>query len=218
MVMKCSLAVTLILCALLGSPRAAGAAPRAYKLIPKRCSLVVHLLKDGAGARFAHDHVIQARKLSGSVTLDPEAPGLTSIQVRVETRSLDPDAASLRKKYGLPGHLSPGDRTKVTANLRAEDQLDVARYPFITFRSTGVKALKKPGRFEVTGELTLRGVTRKVSLMVKVRLEGGTLKGGGQLRIKQSDFGYEPFSAGLGLIKVKDRVTINIYLEAKPEG
>ena len=205
----------LFIAASLVTGQPARAEPRTYQLIPGKCSLVVQLFKDGAGARFAHDHVIQARKLSGAITVDPEALGVTSIRITVDARSLDPDAATLRKKYGLPGHLSPGDRSKVAANMRAEDQLNVARYPSITFRSTGVAALKAPGRYTVTGKLTLRGVTREVSLAVKAKLVGGVLKGGGQLRIKQSDFGYKPYSAGLGLVKVKDGATINIYLEAK---
>ncbi len=46
-------------------------------------------------------------------------------------------------------------------HLRTSDFLDVANHPTMTFSSTGLKA--KRGGFELTGDLTIRGVTKRVT-------------------------------------------------------
>src|SRR5690606_2342812 len=49
------------------------------------------------------------------------------------------------------------------AHLRSNDFFDMENHPEITFRSTSVEPLGDD-RFRVTGDLTLRGVTRPVSI------------------------------------------------------
>ena len=51
------------------------------------------------------------------------------------------------------------------AHLRGEEFFDVARYPNITFRARGVTLLGA-GRYAVAGELTIRGITQPVRLVV----------------------------------------------------
>jgi polyisoprenoid-binding protein YceI len=198
------------------APPAASAEPVSYRLVADKSSLVAHLLKAGAGARFAHDHVVRARELSGRVQVDPGHPERSQIQITVNARSLVADEPSLRKRYGMKKMLKPSERQEVQKNLSSAGQLDVARHPTIRFVSTRIIP-EGQGRFRVQGKLTLRGVLRPVTLRVKARVDGKTFKGSGRLRIRQSDFGYKPYSAMLGLVKVQDSVTLNIYLEARRE-
>ena len=51
------------------------------------------------------------------------------------------------------------------AHLRSPDFLDVENYPTVTFRSTRVEGTKD--EFQLTGDLTIRGVTRPVTLQMK---------------------------------------------------
>jgi len=192
----------------------AGAVPRTYDLQRQRSTLVAHLLKGGAGSRFAHDHVVQARELSGVVVVDRAVPSRARISVTVKTRGLRADDPALRRAYGLKGKLSEADRRKVEQNMRSRSQLNTARYPQMTFVSRRVVPLAG-GRFRVYGALTIRGVTRPAVTTVLASVSGATFKGSCQLRIRQSRFGYEPYSAMLGLVSVRDVVTINIYLQGK---
>src|SRR5437870_4235416 len=57
-------------------------------------------------------------------------------------------------------------------HLRSADFLDVENYPTLTFRSTGLKATGS-NTFELTGDLTIRSVTRPVTLQVEF---GGLVK------------------------------------------
>ena len=58
------------------------------------------------------------------------------------------------------------DNKKRDDHLRNEDFLDVKKFPKIYFKSTAVKTTGKE-RLEVTGNLTIKGVTRKVTLKVE---------------------------------------------------
>jgi polyisoprenoid-binding protein YceI len=197
-------------------PPPAQAAPQRFRLLAGKSSLVAHLLKAGAGSRFAHDHVVRARELSGQVLVDPDDPARSRIQVTVQARSLVADEPALRKRYGMKQGPDASDREKIEKTLRSAGQLDVARHPTIRFVSTAVTPAGK-GRYRVRGKLTLRGVSRPVTLVVKARVAGSTFKGSGRLRIRQSAFGYKPYKAMLGLVKVQDLATLNLYLEGKRE-
>lgn len=192
----------------------AGAAPVTYTLQPKRSKLVAHLLKAGAGSRFAHDHVVEARKVSGTVVVDAAAPGRSRISVTVPTRSLRADEPRLRRQYGMKSTLSPKDRQKVEQNMRSRGQLYTARHGSITFVSKKVEGLSR-GRYRVFGTLTIRGVSRSVAATVSASVSGATFKGSCQLRVRQSHFGYKPYSAMMGLVSVRDLITINIYLQGR---
>jgi polyisoprenoid-binding protein YceI len=199
----------------LGAPRAARGQSQSYTLQAKRSSFVAHLLKAGLAKGFAHDHVIKATKLSGTISVDPAKLETIKLDLRVDTRSFDVDPPALRRAYGMKSMLDADDRKKVKRNLEAKDQLWVTKYPEIRFVSTSAKALGGK-RYVVFGKLTIRGVTRAVRIKVSAWLKDGgkRLEGKGQLRFKQSNFGYKPYSAGLGLVKNRDPVTLNLYLVA----
>jgi len=87
------------------------------------------------------------KNVTGTIEFDPENPGESSVDTSIDTAQLwsgDPDR---------DGH------------LRASDFLDVENHPTITFKGNEVELVGK-NDFRVTGDLTLRGVTRKVSLEV----------------------------------------------------
>ncbi len=52
---------------------------------------------------------------------------------------------------------------KRDGHLKSDDFFDVANHPTITFKSTKVEPVS-PGKFKVTGDLTIRGVTKSVVL------------------------------------------------------
>jgi polyisoprenoid-binding protein YceI len=109
--------------------------------------------------------------------------------------------------------ISDSDRREVNKTMHGEGQLHTRRYPRITFRSRTIEPLGGD-RYRVTGDLEIRGVTRTISFDVKARVTDETFKGSGQLRFKQSLFGYAPYSAVLGTVKVKDEAIMDIYFEA----
>ena len=90
---------------------------------------------------------------SGTVDMDPKAPQKGSVEFSVKTTSIDTGNA---------------DRDK---HLRTADFFDVEKYPEITFKSDSVKPAGK-NKYNVTGTLTMHGVSKKVTLPVTFNGEG----------------------------------------------
>jgi polyisoprenoid-binding protein YceI len=116
------------------------------------------------------------------------------------------DAPAARSAVGLTQKVSDADRAKIRETMLGAHGLDAARYPLIAFRSTEVvpEARQEEGRWLVTGELSLHGVTKVVHLTVLAAPEGAGARFTGELRIKPSEYGMKPFKAAGGLVKVKD--------------
>lgn len=184
------------------------------RLDPGRSTLLVKLYKDGPAAAFAHDHVVAARRFSGTVHWDPARPEATRVHVEVEAASLDADEPALRRRLSMTD-MSEGTRADVQRTMVGARQLDVASHPKIAFRSTAVEP-QGEGRLLVRGELTLHGVTRPVSLPVTVdELSSGAVRGRGTLRLKQSDYGISPYRFAFGAVRNRDGVDLILDLVAQ---
>jgi len=167
-----------------------------YELVPSS-RLVVRTGKAGLLGFAGHEHLIQARELSGHIVYFPNQPASSSVTVSIATPRLEvltpPDTAEIRK---------------VTAAMRV-DVLDVAHYPEITLTSQSVEAVGDTLR--VRGALTMKGQTRTVPLVVRVRIEPDTLRATATFKVRQSDYGIRPYRGGPGgTVRVADAVTFEI--------
>ena len=197
---------------LLGSSITWGAT---FRVDSERTRLAVRLYREGVGSWLAHDHVVEATEVTGHIEYDADRPEGSSIVIEARTTSLRVDEPAARRRLGVEGDLSDSQRADVDKAMRAPDQLDAARHATIRFASTRVLP-EGDGRLRVTGQLTLRGVTREVSFAATVALESATLRGRAMLTFLQSSFGYQPYRGLLGAIRNKDEVTLHVDLTATP--
>lgn len=105
-------------------------------------------------------------------------------------------------------------------HLRSADFFDVERFPKLTFRSTQIRPLGD-GRFAVVGALTIRDVTREISLEASFDGAGkdpwGNLRAGfsATTAISRKDFGLTWNQVlETGGVLVSDEVKITLELEA----
>ncbi|MFW5825880.1 MAG: YceI family protein [Marinobacter sp.] len=132
----------------------------------------------------------------GEFMFDADNPEDSRVEVTIDTGSVD---------------TNHGERDK---HLRDEDFLYVDEYPEATFRSTRVEADEDGESAEVTGDLTLRGVTREVTLDVELQGYGEDPWGGyrmgfdAETEIKLSDFDI-PTDLG----KASETVKLEISVE-----
>jgi polyisoprenoid-binding protein YceI len=186
--------------ALLAAAPVAGA-PRTYRVDPAGSSVRIHVGKSGAFAFAGHTHEVVAPAFSGEVTADPD--DLSASRV-----TLVFDAAALKV---LPEGEPAGDAAKVEEAMRGPKTLDAARFAEITFKSGKVSGRSGAGGtwdLQVAGEMTLHGVSRPLTLPVKVELQGDTLTASGEAVLRQDEFGMHPVSAGGGTVKVKNEVQV----------
>jgi polyisoprenoid-binding protein YceI len=104
-------------------------------------------------------------------------------------------------------------------HIRSADFFDVENHPQWTFRSTGLRA--DGDDFALDGELTIKGVTRPVTLALEINgfgpdAWGGTRAGfSASTTIDRNDFGVDikmPLDGG-GVV-VSDKVQISLEIEA----
>ena len=112
---------------------------------------------------------------------------------------------------------------KRDAHLRNSDFLETDKYPEITFRSTSVRAAGRKGHWSVTGDLTVRDVTRPVTL--DVELEGvGSAYGGpravfsAEVEVDREEFGLTwNMALETGGVLVGRQLKIELNIQAVPD-
>jgi len=96
--------------------------------------------------------------------------------------------------------------------LKGKDFFDVKNSPTITFKSTKV-VQTGPNAFDVEGDFTIRGVTKKEKLTVTDNGKGtssGSIEG--TMAFNRKDYGM---NSGIPFIKIANRVEVNVNLKWK---
>lgn len=189
--MKKTTRISLIAAAIAAVSSAALAAPETYTI-------------DGSHTfpRFSYSHFGYSKQLSkfnktsGTIVFDREAK-TGSVDVTIDTKSVD---------TGYP---------LFDQHIQGEDFLDTAKYPTATFKSTKVK-FKGDKPVSAEGELTLKGVTKPVTLTIESfqqmphpMLKKDAVGANATTKVKRSDFNMGKYAPNVG-----DDVTIDIAVEA----
>lgn len=193
--------VTLVVCVTVGAI-VRGAAAHPYTIDASRSSATIEVGKSGALSFAAgHTHEVLAPAMTGTIAVDVDDPAHSSVRVTIDASAL---------KVTGKGE-SASDVPKVQQTMSGTQVLDVQQYPTIAFASTSVALKSHTGAMldvMVTGQLTIRGVARAITVPVNVRMEGSTLTATGRFPVRQTDYGMKPVSVG-GVVSVKDTVNIS---------
>lgn len=140
----------------------------------------------------------QFTRVEGTLEFDPAEPTKASVMVTIPLAYLS---------SGIPD---------LDEDLRSPAFFDLARFPHATFKSTRVETTGMANQLKVTGNLTVRGVTRPVTLDVTInkigenpRLKLPAVGFEAMARLKRSDFGLGKF-----VPQVSDEVTLHITTQA----
>jgi polyisoprenoid-binding protein YceI len=148
------------------------------------------------------NYTLRFTKVDAEFHYDPKAPEATKINVTVDPASLD--TATGADAFGL----------KFNKELTGDGWLEAAKYPTITFVSTAIN-VGDGQHGSVTGDLTVHGVTKPVTLDVIFNGSGSgmiplTTRAGfsASTTFKRSDFGVSKY-----VPLIADDVTLNIEVE-----
>lgn len=178
--------------ALASASVAAFAAPVTYTMDPNHTDVIASWSHFGFSNPIAH-----FGQVDGTITYDPANVGQSSVNVTIPLAGLD-------------SHVE-----KFNEHLRSGDFFDAGKFPVITFKSSKVEAAGD-NKLRVSGDLTVRGVTRPVVLDTTINKIGeqpmakrAAAGFDATTTIKRSDFGL-----GLYAPNVSDAVIIRITTEA----
>ena len=141
------------------------------------------------------------KNISGTLVYDKDHPEQSSVEATIDATTLHSAGVQQREDH-----------------LRSADFLDVAKFPTITFKSTKVEPNKNGTQAKVTGDLTIRDVTRPVTLNVEYIGESkspwGTTNIGftGSTKINREDWGLNwnvALEAGGWLVSKEINLTID---------
>ncbi len=141
-------------------------------------------------------------KMAGSLVLDSESPAKSYVETNIKTASINTR------------------EVQRDTHLKSADFFDVEKFPNMTFKSTQIQKSGE-GEMKVVGDLTIRGVTKQVTLDVEgptaeIKDPWGNTKIGvsGSTKIKRKDFGLT-WNAALeaGGFLVGDDVTITLEVQ-----
>jgi polyisoprenoid-binding protein YceI len=137
-------------------------------------------------------------EVSTTADIDPAHPETASVEATIST-------ASIRTNNGVRDN-----------DLRSSNFLEVEKYPVITFKSTGVE-VAGPDHYTLTGDLTIKGTTRPVSLQVTKYGEfndpgmmGHRIAYGATTKINRKDFGVSLNMVLDGRLVVGEEIQITI--------
>lgn len=135
-------------------------------------------------------------EFDGEFVYDAENPENSSVEVTVDTSSVDSNH---------------GERDK---HLRDEDFLYVSEYPEATFKSTKVVLGDEDGEADIVGELTLRGVTKEITLDAELLGHGDDPWGGYRMGFEaETEFKLSDFGIPMDLGKASETVKLIISVE-----
>jgi polyisoprenoid-binding protein YceI len=149
------------------------------------------------------DAVGRTTAVTGGMTVDSSGGRLVARDVRVEV-----DLTRLQS-----------DKSRRDSRIRTQG-LESSRFPTATFVSAGdvtVPADAPSGKaftVDVVGDLTLHGVTKRVTIPVQGRLDANGLQAVGSLEFPMSMFGIEPPSIG-GVVTVEPDATMEFKVVMK---
>ncbi len=161
----------------------------------ERSTITIHAGKAGLLSIAGHDHWVNAPISSGTIR---ESPPRVEFTVETAKMMVKPDP-------------------KIDAKTQAEIQKDMEemtlethKFPQITFRSSRIER-QGDSQWKVAGDLTLHGVTKPITLMVKRTGDAY----GAHTVLRQTDFAITPVSVGGGAVKVKNEVELDFQIFAR---
>ncbi|MEO8053566.1 MAG: YceI family protein [Acidobacteriota bacterium] len=140
-------------------------------------------------------------RFDGTIVLDRARPEESSVDLKIDSTSID---------TGVP------NRDK---HLNSADFFDTAKFPEISFKSTKIAA-KGKDTYEITGDLTMRGVTKSVTLTVTANGFANDGRGGQKTgfdvsgRLNRKDFGVSWNAVVDQNAMLSDEVDLVISVEA----
>jgi polyisoprenoid-binding protein YceI len=159
---------------------------------------------------FGHEHGVEGKVKEGTIELGKRG---SAGKLVFDMASLNADTEAARKYVKLDPEFDQ-NKDEINSTMKGKAVLDVEKHPTATFEIDSAQESAKQGEdgakaYELKGNLTLHGKSKPLTVIAKAAEEkDGRVRLTGDFKIKQSDFGIKPYSAGFGLAAVTDELVI----------
>lgn len=179
-----------------------------YSIDAAMSRFTIRAFATGLFSSFGHNPTLAVRDFSGEAQFAADTLEGASLTLKIKADSLS-----------VQDNVSDKDRREIERTMN-QQVLETAKYPEIVFKTTGVTSSKSgDGQFSVnlTGELTMHGVTNKQPVSAQIAIIGNTLRAHGEFSVLQTSYGIKPVSIGGGAVKLKDELKCSFDILARKQ-
>ena len=168
-----------------------------FRLDPSQSTFIAHANRAGIAWFKGHSHRLAVKDFDGEASLSLDAVDAASLTLTARAASIEETDPFFN-----------ADQKKTINKEVNELVLETAKYPEIAFRSTAVKGAMRNGAFdvEITGDLTLHGVTKQITIPATVTVNGDALRAKGEFSVNRKKFGVNATDAFHGFVKVRHTI------------
>ena len=180
-----------------------------FRLDAAQSKFIAHAMAGGLLWFKGHDHLVAVKEFNGEAQL-------TADQINPASLEINAKAASMVETSNV---FTDQQKQIIDKELK-EIVLQPDQYPDIVFRSTQVSGTKiNADQYDlnISGNLTLHGVTRQIKIPTKVTVNGNELRAVGEFSVDRSDFNVKATSAVHGLVRVRDKIKFNFDIVGREQ-
>jgi polyisoprenoid-binding protein YceI len=179
-----------------------------YVIDSRASRFTVQAFATGMLARMGHNPIIGIRDFSGEMQFNPDKLEAGGFRLVIKSASLS-----------VQNDISDKDLREIE-RLMNQEVLETAKFPEIAYESTSISVTKMAEMLcsaTINGKLTMHGVTRNQTIVVRVALLGSMLRASGDFSLEQTDYNIKLVSVAGGALKLKDELKFSFEMVARKQ-
>ncbi len=177
-----------------------------YVIDSRASRFTVQASATGLLARMGHNPIIGIRDFSGEMQFNPDKLEAGGFRLVIKSASLS-----------VQNDISDKDLREIE-RLMNQEVLETAKFPEIVYEATSISVTKMADMLcsaTLNGKLTMHGVTRNQTIVVRVALLGSMLRASGDFTLDQTDYDIKLVSVAGGALKLKDELKFSFEMVAR---
>ena len=179
-----------------------------YVIDSRASRFTVQAFATGLMARMGHNPIIGIRDFSGEMQFNPDKLEAGGFRLVIKSASLS-----------VQNDISDKDLREIE-RLMNQEVLETAKFPEIVYETTSISISRMTDMLcsaTLNGKLTLHGVTRNQTIVVRVALLGSMLRVSGDFSLDQTDYNIKLVSVAGGALKLKNELSFSFEIVARSQ-
>jgi polyisoprenoid-binding protein YceI len=177
-----------------------------YVIDSRASRFTVQAFATGLLSRMGHNPIIGIREFSGEMQFNPDKLEAGGFSLVIKSASLS-----------VQNDISDKDLREIE-RLMNQEVLETAKFPEIVYEANSISVTKMTDMLcsaTLNGKLTMHGVTRNQTIVVRVALLESMLRASGDFTLDQTDYNIKLVSVAGGALKLKDELKFSFEMVAR---